>query len=128
MQTTSFTARYEMTSVRGCDLGEMPRGVRQVPSEDVALRIGANIRRERRQAGMTQEELADRAGLHRTAVGLLERGHRMARADTLLQLAGALSISPAAFFHGIYWTPVEQPVERQGGAFGFETPLRRAAE
>lgn len=77
---------------------------------------------------MTQEELAARAGLHRTAVGLLELGHRMARADTLLQLAGALSISPAAFFHGIYWTPVEQPVERKGGAFRFETPTRRNPE
>jgi transcriptional regulator with XRE-family HTH domain len=99
-----------------------------VPSEDVALRIGANIRRERRRAGMTQEELAARAGLHRTAVGLLELGHRMARADTLLQLAGALSISPAAFFHGIYWTPAEQPVERKSGAFGFETPTRRSPE
>jgi transcriptional regulator with XRE-family HTH domain len=103
----------------------MARGVRQVASEDVALRIGANIRRERRRAGMTQEELAAYAGLHRTAVGLLERGHRMARADTLLQLAGALSISPAAFFHGIYWTPAEQPVKPEGGAFGFETPTRR---
>ena len=40
----------------------------------------------------------------------------MARADTLLQLAGALWISPAAFFDGVYWTPDE----RSGGAFGFE--------
>lgn len=106
----------------------MPRGVRQVPSEDVAKRIGANIRRERRRVGMTQEELAALAGLHRTAVGLLELGHRMARADTLLQLAGALSISPAAFFHGIYWTPAEAPPEPKGGAFGFETPTRRDPE
>ena len=92
-----------------------------MPSEAVAARIGANLRRERRRAGMTQEELASRAALHRTAIGLLEQGHRMARADTLLQLAGALSISPAAFFQGIYWTPAE----RDGGAFGFEAPSRR---
>lgn len=48
----------------------------------------------------------------------------MARADTLLQLSGALSISPEAFFHGIYWTPAEH----EGGAFGFETPSRRPPE
>jgi transcriptional regulator with XRE-family HTH domain len=77
---------------------------------------------------MTQEELAERASLHRTAIGLLEQGHRMARADTLLQLAGALSISPAAFFHGIYWTPAPAPAEREGGSFGFETPTRRGPE
>jgi transcriptional regulator with XRE-family HTH domain len=106
----------------------MVRVVHQASSESVALRIGANIRRERRRAGMTQEELAARASLHRTAIGLLELGHRMARADTLLQLAGALSISPAAFFHGIYWTPAEAPVERQDGSFGFETPTRRGPE
>jgi transcriptional regulator with XRE-family HTH domain len=106
----------------------MPKGVRQVPSEAVAVRIGANLRRERRRAGMTQEELAERASLHRTAIGLLEQGHRMARADTLLQLAGALSISPAAFFHGIYWTPPPAPAEREGGSFGFETPTRRGPE
>lgn len=90
----------------------------------MAVRIGANLRRERRRAGMTQEELANRAALHRTAIGLLEGGRRMARADTLLQLAGALSISPAAFFHGIYWTPGEH----EGGAFGFETLARRAVD
>jgi transcriptional regulator with XRE-family HTH domain len=93
-----------------------------VPSEDVAARIGANLRRERRRAGMTQEELAARAGLHRTAIGLLEQGHRVARADTLVQLAGALSISPAAFFDGIYWTPDG----RGGGAFGFAPSTRSA--
>jgi transcriptional regulator with XRE-family HTH domain len=95
-----------------------------VQSEDVAVRMGANLRRERRRAGMTQEELATRAALHRTAIGLLEQGHRMPRADTLLQLAGALSISPAAFFHGIYWTPAE----REGGSFGFEALTRRIPE
>jgi transcriptional regulator with XRE-family HTH domain len=86
--------------------------------------MGENLRRERRRAGMTQEELASRAALHRTAIGLLEQGHRMARADTLLQLAGALSISPAAFFRGVYWTPSE----RGGGAFVFERASGRSAD
>src|SRR5262249_2846033 len=112
-------------AVGDCDFARVPRGVRQVPSEDVAVRMGANLRRERRRAGMTQEELASRAALHRTAIGLIEQGHRMARADTLLQLAGAPSISPpAAFFTGIAWTPAE----RDGGAFGFEAPSRRPPE
>jgi transcriptional regulator with XRE-family HTH domain len=71
---------------------------------------------------MTQEELAVRAALHRTAIGLLEQGRRVARADTLLQLAGALSVPPTAFLDGIYWTPDG----RGGGAFGFESASRSA--
>jgi transcriptional regulator with XRE-family HTH domain len=86
--------------------------------------MGENLRRERRRAGMTQEELADQAALHRTAIGLLEQGHRMPRADTLLQLAGALSISPAAFFRGVYWTPATP----SGGSFVFERGTGRAAD
>ena len=97
----------------------MPRD-RKVPSEGVAVRLGENLRRERRRAGLSQEELADRASLHRTAIGLLEQGKRMARADTLIQLAGALSISPGAFFDGVYWTPDD----REGGAFSFGPPSR----
>lgn len=83
---------------------------------------GENLRRERRRAGLSQDELARRADLHRTAIGLLEQGKRIARADTLIQLAGALSISPAAFFDGVYWTPDA----RGGGAFGFQPPSRSA--
>jgi transcriptional regulator with XRE-family HTH domain len=119
MQTTSL-----QTIVGGCHRARVARGVRQVPSDDVAVRMGENLRRERRRAGMTQEELADQAALHRTAIGLLEQGHRMARADTLLQLAGALSISPAAFFRGVYWTPAP----RSAGSFAFERAKRRTAE
>jgi transcriptional regulator with XRE-family HTH domain len=100
----------------------VPRNDRKVPSEEVAVRLGENLRRERRRAGLSQVELARRAELHRTAIGLLEQGKRVARADTLIQLAGALAISPAAFFDGVYWTPDE----RAGGTFGFDSPTRSA--
>jgi transcriptional regulator with XRE-family HTH domain len=86
----------------------------------VARRIGANLKRERILAGLSQEQLAQRASLHRTAIGLLELGHRTARADTLLQLAGALSISPGDLFDGVYWTPDG----RGGGAFTFVSGTR----
>jgi transcriptional regulator with XRE-family HTH domain len=88
-----------------------------VPSDEVAIRVGANLKRERRRAGLTQKELATRAALHRTAIGLLEQGHRMARADTLIQLAGALSVSPAVFFDGIGWVAGS---ETKTGSFSLE--------
>lgn len=101
----------------------MPRE-RKVGTDDVARRIGENLKRERILAGLSQEQLARRASLHRTAIGLLEQGQRAPSATTLLQLAGALSISPADFFDGIYWTPDD----RGGGAFTFGSRSRPEAE
>ena len=44
---------------------------------DVAERFGANLYRARKRAGLSQEALGFAAGLHRTEVGLLERGQRI---------------------------------------------------
>jgi transcriptional regulator with XRE-family HTH domain len=70
---------------------------------NVALQFGGNLRRLRRRIGLSQEETAVRASLHRTAVGQLERGERVARADTIAKLAGALEVKPGEFFAGIEW-------------------------
>ncbi len=71
----------------------------------VAKQFGANLSRLREQAGITQEDLAFRASLHRTEIGLLERGGRIPRIDTLAKLAGALGVEPGALFEGIRWEP-----------------------
>lgn len=68
-------------------------------------RIGQNLRAHRRRAGISQEEMGIRASLHRTEVGLLERGERLPRSDTLVKLAGALEISPCELLEGIAWNP-----------------------
>jgi transcriptional regulator with XRE-family HTH domain len=72
---------------------------------NVASRFGQNLARCRRGAALSQEELGVRASLHRTAVGQLERGERVARVDTLVKLAGALSVSPSELLEGLEWTP-----------------------
>ena len=72
---------------------------------NVAERFGANLRHHRRRAGLSQEETAVRASIHRTAVGMLERGERIARADTVARLAGALEVAPDELFEGIAWEP-----------------------
>jgi len=59
---------------------------------NVAERFGKNLARYREASGLTQEELAVRASVHRTQVGLLESGQRQPRIETLVKLAGALSI------------------------------------
>jgi transcriptional regulator with XRE-family HTH domain len=72
---------------------------------DIALSFGRNLARCRRHANLSQEELAVRASLHRTAVGQLERGERVARVDTLIKLAGSLGIPPGDLLSGMSWDP-----------------------
>jgi ribosome-binding protein aMBF1 (putative translation factor) len=74
-------------------------------SLDFATRFGHNLARCRRRAGLSQEELGVRASLHRTAVGQLERGERVARSDTLVKLAGSLAIRPEELLEGLDWVP-----------------------
>jgi transcriptional regulator with XRE-family HTH domain len=74
-------------------------------SEEVAVRFGRNLFRCRRRAAMSQEELGKLASLHRTEIGMLENGTRLARVDTLMKLAGSLSVEPAELLEGIHWTP-----------------------
>lgn len=72
---------------------------------DIAGRFGDNLARLRRHADLSQEEVAVRASVHRTEISQLERGLRLARADTIAKLSGALEIGPEELFEGIEWQP-----------------------
>lgn len=66
-------------------------------------RFAANLRRARKAAGISQEELAERCELHRTEVSLLERGGREPRLGTMIKLATALGADAEALCAGIGW-------------------------
>ncbi len=87
-------------------------------SLEVAQHFGANLRRLRKQAGLSQEQLGARASLHRTEIGLLERGARVPRIDTIVKLAAALALPPNVLIAGIVWTPGNV----EAGAFTFWQP------
>lgn len=63
--------------------------------------------------------------LHRTEVGMLERGIRLPRVDTLIKLAGSIEVEPGELLRGLDWQPA---IPRQGvfrvGEDG-ETPVER---
>jgi transcriptional regulator with XRE-family HTH domain len=63
--------------------------------EPIAVTFGAVLRERREAAGISQEQLADRAGLHRTYVSLIERGKRTASIEVVRKVAGALGVSMA---------------------------------
>jgi transcriptional regulator with XRE-family HTH domain len=72
-------------------------------AEDLALGFGRNLLRLRRRAGLSQEEVAARAALHRTEIGLLENGVRLPRLDTILKVAGAIGEEPCDLLDGMAW-------------------------
>lgn len=60
--------------------------------EDIRIRFGKNLRKLREDKGLTQEGLADLAGLHFTYIGQIERGRRNPSLINLERLAKALKI------------------------------------
>lgn len=57
--------------------------------------LARNIRRLRAERDISQEELADLAGLHRTYVGSVERSERNISIDNIGKLATALGVTPS---------------------------------
>ena len=64
--------------------------------DTLAQQFGTVIRRLRESAGLSQEALADQAGLHRTYISMLERGLRMPSILVVKQLARALATTMAS--------------------------------
>ena len=64
-------------------------------------KFGSNVRRLRESLGMTQESLAEAAGLDRSHIGGIERGERNPPLTAILRLASALGIAPGRLFDSI---------------------------
>jgi transcriptional regulator with XRE-family HTH domain len=60
--------------------------------------VARNLRRLRQKRGLSQEELADRAGLNRNYVGMIEREENAPTVDALEQIAKALNINAVELF------------------------------
>lgn len=61
-------------------------------------KFGRNVRHWRKQRGLSQEELADRAQLHPTYVSGIETGYRNPTVRIIARIAAALEVEPAELF------------------------------
>jgi len=66
--------------------------------KDVRARFGDAVRVLRDHLGVSQEELAHRAGLHRTYLGDIERGGRNPGLVNICRIAQALEVEPSEIF------------------------------
>ncbi len=60
--------------------------------DNIFKNIGSRIREERKKLGYSQDELADRSGLHTTYIGGIERGEKNPTVTTLQKISDALNI------------------------------------
>lgn len=63
--------------------------------------LGETIRTYRKQARLSQEELAEKADLHHNYIGEIERGEKAATIDTLLKIAKGLGIRASDLLSGL---------------------------
>jgi len=68
---------------------------KKIPEPGARARLAANLKSARARLGISQEELADRAGVHRTFVGSVERQERNISVDNIERLAVALDVDLA---------------------------------
>ncbi len=66
--------------------------------DEIRTRFGARVRRLRNDRGWSQEAFADRAGLHRTYIGSVERGEQNISLENIEKLAATLGVSLAELF------------------------------
>jgi transcriptional regulator with XRE-family HTH domain len=78
-------------------------------NREAARQLGKNLWLARRRAGYTQEELGVLCSLHRTEIGMVEKGDRLPRVDTLMKLAAALDVQVEKLVEGIEWIPPGPP-------------------
>ena len=61
-------------------------------------KFGEKVRKERHQKGLSQEELAARAGVHRTYIGMIERAEKNITLENIEKITKALGLKISDFF------------------------------
>lgn len=90
--------KYRGPSVHGGQHKNVARQSINTDSDGKLRRLGAAIRATRSQRGLSQEALADAAGIDRSHMGKIERGERNVSVLNIARVAAALDVSIAHLF------------------------------
>jgi len=80
---------------------------------DIAKTVGERLRIYRSRANMTQEELAEKAGLHHTYIGQLERGEKNATLESIGKVARALDLPFEVLFEAIIYGDTDNAIAKE---------------
>ena len=90
----------------------------------IARELGERLRAYRTQRGWSQEEMAERADLHTTYIGQLERGEKNATIESISKVAAALDISLSKLFENISLASSEKDIPSRCYDLFHKQPLR----
>ena len=67
-------------------------------NRELSINFGVRVRTLRNILGLSQEKLAERAGVHRTYIGMIERGEKNITLSNIEKIASALGVSIDTLF------------------------------
>lgn len=70
--------------------------------KEILVEFGKKVREERRKQRLSQEQLAEIAGLHRTYIGMIERAEKNITLTNVNKICRALSIDISAMFKDLH--------------------------
>lgn len=65
---------------------------------EILVKFGQKVREERARLGLSQEELAGRAGVHRTYIGMIERAEKNITLENIHKISTALNVELSDMF------------------------------
>jgi transcriptional regulator with XRE-family HTH domain len=65
---------------------------------EILIKFGNKVRKERNKLGLSQEELASKANVHRTYIGMIERAEKNITLENIEKVAKALDLKLSDFF------------------------------
>lgn len=68
---------------------------------EILIKFGKRVREERHKQKFSQEELASRAGVHRTYIGMIERAEKNITLENIDKIAKALNIGISDLLKGL---------------------------
>jgi len=67
-------------------------------TKGILIKFGKKVRERRVELGLSQEELASRAGVHRTYIGMIERAEKNITLENIQKVCKALNLKIGDFF------------------------------